>query len=136
MNDPTPADGQSYPKGMFDIGGPEEFVRLTTKAGVARELYDLWPGHVPMSFADVPGDLRFSWVILDLDHYEPTADALRWLPARINNGGILALDDYVPNVNKGILATRAIDEFLATDHGFERIALFNQQMILRRKAGL
>jgi hypothetical protein len=136
MNEPTAADGSSYPKGMFDIGGPDEFVRLMTEAGVARELYDIWPGYVPASFAKVPDGLRFSWAILDLDHYQPTADALQWLPARINDGGILALDDYVPTINKGILATRAIDEFLATDHGFERVALFNQQMILRKKPAI
>jgi hypothetical protein len=36
-------------------------------------------------------------------------------------------------VNRGKLATRAIDEFLATDQDFEKIALFNQQLILRKK---
>ena len=133
MNEPSPVDGPSYPKGMFDIGGSDEFVRLMTQAGVARELYYLWPGYVPECFVKVPGDLHYSFAILDLDHYQPTADALRWLPARINDHGLLALDDYVPTTNKGILATRAIDEFLATDHGFEKIALFNQHMILRKK---
>jgi len=134
MNEPTPADDGSYPKGTFDIGGPEAFVQLMTASGVDRALYDLWPGYVPGSFSKVPDDLRFSWAIVDLDQYQPTADALRWLPARINAGGMLALDDYVPVVNRGKLATRAIDEFLATDHGFEKIALFNQQMILRKKS--
>jgi hypothetical protein len=133
MNEPTPVDGPSYPKGMFDIGGPDEFVRLMTAAGVAREQYEIWPGYVPDCFANVPDNVRFSWAIVDLDHYQPTIDALHWVPARINDGGILALDDYVPKANKGILATRAIDEFLATDHGFEKIALFNQQMIMRKK---
>jgi hypothetical protein len=132
MNDPTPADGGSYPKGMFDIGGTDEFVRLMTKYGVARELYELWPGYVPECFAQAPESLRFSLAILDLDHYQPTVDALSWLPARINDRGILAFDDYVPK-QKHILATRAIDEFLATDHGFEKIALFNQHLILRKK---
>jgi len=133
MNEPTPADGGSYPKGMFDVGGPEAFEQLMTATGVDRALYDLWPGYVPASFSQVPDELRFSWAIVDLDQYQPTVDALRWAPARINPGGMLALDDYVPLVNRGKLATRAIDEFLATAHGFERVALFNQQMILRKK---
>ncbi len=133
MNDPTPADGGSYPKGMFDVGGPDAFAEVMTATGIDRATYDLWPGYVPESFARVPHDLRFAWAIVDLDQYQPTADALNWVPARINRGGILALDDYVPVVNRGKLATRAIDEFLATDHGFERVALFNQQMILRKK---
>ena len=134
MNEPSPADAGSYPKGMFDIGGPETFVQLMTASGVDRARYDVWPGYVPECFARVPENLRFSWAIVDLDQYQPTADALRWVPARINTGGILALDDYVPVVNRGKLATRAIDEFLATAHGFERIALFNQQMILRKQS--
>ncbi len=69
MNEPTPADGGSYPKGMFDVGGPEAFEQLMTASGVDRALYDLWPGYVPASFSQVPDDLRFSWAIVDLDQY-------------------------------------------------------------------
>jgi hypothetical protein len=130
MDEPSPADGTSYPKGKFDIGGPDEFVRLMTKAGIARELYELWPGYVPACFAKVPETLRFSFVILDVDHYQPTVDALRWLPARVNDHGILALDDYLPHTDS--MASKAIKEFLATDHGFGKIATFNQQLILRK----
>ena len=130
MDEPSPADGTSYPKGKFDIGGPDEFVRLMTKVGIARELYQIWPGYVPACFASVPESLRFSFVILDVDHYQPTVDALRWLPARISDAGILAIDDYLPHTNS--MASKAIKEFLATDHGFEKIATFNQQLILRK----
>jgi hypothetical protein len=132
MNEPSPADGTSYPKGMFDIGGPDAFVKLMTTSGVDRAIYDVWPGYVPECFERVADSVRFSWAILDLDHYQATADALAWLPARINIGGILALDDYVPLANRGKLATRAIDEFLASAHGFVEIARFNQQLILRK----
>ncbi len=132
MNEPTSADGPTYPKGMFDVGGPDAFVHLMTTAGVERALYDVWPGYVPECFTQVPDSLRFSWAILDVDHYQPTVDGLRWLLSRINDGGILALDDYVVQ-NKGKLATRAIDEFLSINREFEKIALFNQHMILRKK---
>jgi O-methyltransferase len=134
MNDPSPGDDGSYPKGMFDIGGPEVFVQGMTASGIDRTRYDVWPGYVPECFTQIPDDVRFSWAIVDLDNYQPTADALRWVPGRINPSGILALDDYVPDKNRGKLATRAIDEFLATEHGFEKIALFNQHMILRRNS--
>jgi hypothetical protein len=30
------------------------------------------------------------------------------------------------------MASKAIKEFLATGHGFEKIAVFNQQLILRK----
>ncbi len=134
MNDPTPADDGGYPKGMFDVGGPDAFAQLMTACSVDRATYEIWPGYVPACFSQVPDGLRFAWAIVDLDQYQPTVDALNWVPGRLNPGGILALDDYVPAVNRGKLATRAIDEFLATAHGFERIAVFNQQMLLRKKA--
>ncbi len=130
MAEPTAADGMQYPQGMFDIGGPEQFVRLMTKAGVPRESYRLWPGYVPACFEPAPESLRFSFVILDLDHYQPTVDALEWLAPRIHDGGLLALDDFVPAHDQ--LATRAIREFLARDKHFEQIACFNQQLVLRK----
>lgn len=132
MDEPSPADGTSYPKGMFDIGGPDEFVRIMTKAGIGRELYEVWPGYVPACFVNVPESLRFAFAILDVDHYQPTVDALRWLPQRINDHGIMALDDYLPHTDS--MASKAIKEFLATAHGFEKIAAFNQQLILRKLA--
>ncbi|NBR28914.1 MAG: hypothetical protein EBT83_10985, partial [Betaproteobacteria bacterium] len=113
-----------------DIGGPAEFERLMTKAGVARERYTMWQGYVPDCFSKAPPDLRFSLVILDLDHYQPTVEALAWLQPRISAGGILALDDYVPGSTG--LATKAIREFRARDNSFRKIAEFNQQLILQK----
>ncbi len=130
MDEPTAADGTAYPKGKFDIGGPAEFVRLMDKAGVERERYRMWAGYVPDCFSTVPPALRFSLVILDLDHYQPTVEALVWLTPRINAGGILALDDYVPGGTA--LASKAIREFLAGDKLFRRVAQFNQQLILQK----
>jgi predicted O-methyltransferase YrrM len=100
------------------------------KAGVARERYRMWAGYVPHCFVEVPPDLRFSFAILDVDHYQPTVEALQWLAPRINCGGILALDDYVPGC--GGLASKAIDEFLARDRLFRKIAEFNHQLILQK----
>ncbi len=131
MAEPTAADGSAYPKGRFDIGGPAEFLRLMDKAGVAREHYRLWPGYVPDCFNAVPPELRFSFVILDLDHYLPTVHALQWLLPRISPGGILALDDYIAGGNA--LASKAIGEFLAQDRSFDKVAAFNQQLILRKR---
>ena len=130
MNAPAPEDGGHYPKGKFDIGGPDQFARLMSEAGVERTCYELWPGYVPDCFSAVPPDRTFSLAILDVDHYHPTVDALRWLSPRITQLGILALDDFLPHAN--ILASKAIKEFLLTNHGFEQIAFFNQQLILRK----
>ena len=130
MDEPTAEDGTAYPKGRFDIGGPAEFERLMNKAGLAREQYRMWPGYVPDCFSRVPVEQRFSFVILDLDHYQPTVHALQWLAPRISPNGILALDDFVPGATG--LASKAIREFLAVDRTFRKIAAFNQQLILRK----
>lgn len=130
MDTPTEADGTDYPKGKFDIGGAAEFTQLMDKAGVAREHYRLWAGYVPACFSAVPAALRFSFVILDLDHYQPTIEALKWLAPRITAGGILALDDYIPTGTG--LASKAIREFLSGDKMFRKVAQFNQQLILQK----
>jgi O-methyltransferase len=131
MGDPGPEDGGQYPKGKFDIGGPEAFVRLMDEAGIPRERYRVWPGFVPSCFESFPAQSGFSLVVIDVDHYQPTADSLRWAAPRVRRGGILALDDYLPATS--LLATKAIKEFLAGARRFERVAEFNQQLILRRK---
>lgn len=130
MDEPGAADGSQYPKRKFDIGGPDAFVRLMTEAGVPRVTYTVWAGYVPGCFKRTPDALRFALAMVDLDHYRPTVDALNWLAPRLNDGGLLALDDYVPSHDG--LATRAIREFLAGNRHFEKIAFFNQQLILRK----
>jgi hypothetical protein len=132
MNEPSPADGNHYPKGKFDIGRPDEFIRLMSDAAVIRDQYAIWPGYVPACFARVPDDLCFSLVIFDVDHYQPTAGALDWLAERINPRGLPALGYYLPQTD--LLASKAIKESLATDGGFKKVAAFNQQLILRKRA--
>jgi O-methyltransferase len=131
MGDPGPEDGEHYPKGKFVVGGPESFMSLMDDAGVPRDHYRLWPGYVPFCFEPFPGQARFSLVLIDVDHYQPTAESLRWAAPRVSRGGILALDDYIPATE--LLATKAIKEFLARESRFEPVAEFNQQLILRRK---
>ena len=131
MGHPGPEDGGQYPKGKFDIGGPESFMRLMDEAGIPREHYRVWSGFVPSCFESFPAQSRFSLVVIDVDHYQPTADSLRWAAPRVNQGGVLALDDYLPATD--LLATKAIKEFLASAPEFDRVAEFNQQLILRRR---
>lgn len=54
-------------------------------------------------------DVRFSFVRLDLDHYEPTLKSLEFVWQRLNLGGILCCHDYFPN--KDMLASKACDDF-------------------------
>jgi hypothetical protein len=69
--------------------------------------------------------------MIDVDHYQPTAESLVWAAPRVSRGGVLALDDYLSATD--LLATKAIKEFLRGNSDFERMAEFNQQLILRRK---
>jgi hypothetical protein len=131
MADPSPEDGEQYPRGKFDIGGPESFMKLMDEAEISRDHYRLWPGFIPSCFETFPAQSRFALVVIDVDHYQPTADSLHWAVPRMNRGGLLALDDYLPSTD--LLATKAIKEFLASAYDFDRIAEFNQQLILRRK---
>ena len=131
MDNPSPQDGQQYPKGKFDIGGPDAFRNLMDEANIPRDYYRLWPGFIPTCFEPFPARSSFSLVVIDVDHYQPTADSLQWVVSRVNRDGILALDDYLPATD--LLATKAIKEFLGRDAVFERVAEFNQQLILRRK---
>jgi hypothetical protein len=131
MAEPGAHDGTQYPRGKFDIGGSEQFIALMNEAGVSRTHYQIWPGYIPQCFESVPASLRFSLAILDVDHYQPTADGIAWLAPRITCGGILALDDYVESQNT--LATKAIKEFLTQKPDFDIIATFNQQLILRKR---
>jgi predicted O-methyltransferase YrrM len=98
--------------------------------GVSREAYRLWAGYVPDCFRDVDEHLRFSFVILDLDHYEPTVEALQWVWPRLAHGAILALDDFNPRM-KG-LAARAIKEFLRQANDFDIVDFFNNQLVLKK----
>jgi hypothetical protein len=132
MGEPGPEDGTQFPQGKFDIGGPDAFAARMDAAGVDRAWYRLWAGFVPACFELAPPALRFAFVILDLDHYRPTAIALQWLAPRIHPGGLLALDDFVPG-EQGI-ATKAIREFMAGNRDFEQVAFINHQLTLRKVA--
>lgn len=132
MNEPGPLDGVQFPKREFDIGGPEAFVRLMDSRGVERNSYELHPGYIPACFAEVDSALHFSFVILDVDHYEPTVEALNWVWPRVSAEGILALDDFIPTHT--ILATKAIKEFLRARDDFDIIDFFNRQLILQKLA--
>lgn len=131
MDDPGPRDGVQYPKGKFDIGGPEAFAALMSGYGVPSDYYRLWEGYIPECFSRIPAQLGLSLAIIDVDHYEPTRDAIAWAAPRIAPGGILALDDLVPHWEG--LAAQAIREFLVTEKRFRRIGEFNCQVILQRR---
>lgn len=66
-------------------------------------------GWVPEVLDTLPQDLRFAFVHLDLDQYDSTLAALRWIWPRLNCGGILACHDWFPH--RTTLAAGAIRQW-------------------------
>jgi hypothetical protein len=130
MAEPGEHDGDRYPKGRFGIGGPEAFRDIMDRNGVQRAAYQVHAGYVPQVLDSITPETRFALAVIDLDHYQPTVDAMRWVWDHLEPGGIMALDDYYPGQPK--LASRAIGEWLAKHHGYTTPSLRNHQLIIRK----
>ena len=106
ISPPGKKDGTLYPAGPLTWAGRRDSHAMDGY-GIPREWYQVHAGFIPHCFDGV--DVRFAFAILDVDHYDPTRDALAWLWPRMNQGGILALDDFIPG--QEVYATVAIQEF-------------------------
>ncbi len=101
--DPNPLKPQ-YPKGRFDTKG---YGHLAKKLH-GYDNYVIIEGFVPSTFARYPEE-KVAFAHLDLDHYYPTKDSIKWLWHE-KNVGILLCDDF-PN-SKERFAAKAIHEFM------------------------
>jgi len=134
MNSPSANDAGQYPKGKFDVGGVAGFNTKMQKLGCHHSKYKTFPGYIPECFNGVDAQQRYSFIYLDVDHYEATKIALPWCWDRLNIGGMLLLDDYV--VNKTALASLAINEWLATVvDEYDYIELSNTQLAITKTVG-
>ncbi len=66
-------------------------------------------GYFPESLKDFNPDIRFAFVSLDADLYNPTISGLRYFYPRLNKGGIIIIHDY-NHKWEGLM--KAVDEFL------------------------
>lgn len=128
MDDPGELDWR--PKGQFDVGGAKGFARLMANRGIGEDEYHAWEGFIPNCFQTAPQELRFSFVLLDVDNYLPTKQALEWVWPRMNPGAILALDDFLP-AHDGE-ASQAIKEFLSERQDHYIVDFMNCQLALRK----
>jgi O-methyltransferase len=69
------------------------------------------PGRVPETFAGLEGE-SFAFVLLDMDLYPPTLQALAFFYPRLSPGAYLMVHDY-HNPESGWGCKRAVDEFMA-----------------------
>ena len=68
-----------------------------------------YPGYFPDTIPAGFADLKFSFVSLDADLYEPTLEGLKFFYPRMSSRGLLVIHDY----NAWIGARKAVDEFFA-----------------------
>lgn len=130
MAEPGENDDNHYFKGKFDIGGVNEFKNIFSNEGFDLNSFSTYEGFVPDCFRTWPSDKALSFVIIDLDHYKPTVDAMGWAWRHLSVGGIMALDDFVTSHNHH--ATLAIKEFLRDQVNYHFVNYFNQQLFLKK----
>lgn len=117
-------EGLPHEEGRFAQGGYAGSIEAVRRNLRGHEDRLEWhPGLFPASAADL-GDLRFSFVHLDLDLYDSTLAALGWFWPRLASGGILLSHDYP--LSEGVV--RAFDEFFA-DRPEPFIALSGNQSL-------
>jgi O-methyltransferase len=81
----------------------EEFKRPSARVSI-------YPGWIPDRFNEV-AHRHFSFVHVDVDLYQPTADSVAFFYPLMNPGGIMVFDDYGFTTCPG--ARKAIDDFMA-----------------------
>lgn len=119
MDTPTEHDHTggkcAYPKGRLSCGYAN-VIRNIGNAGKEGTDFFLYKGFVPAVFMDLP-ESKYAFVYMDLDHYQPTVEAIDYIWSEISEGGLLLFDDYLPVSDK--MATRAIKEFLVSTIKYE-----------------
>lgn len=122
-----------------DLDGVDHRVAPNMKAGSFAAGLDLvrgnladfpairfYPGWIPARFAEV-ADLRFRFLNLDVDLYEPTRDSIAFFYPRLVEGGVITSDDYNwPGCRK------AIDEGRAT-FGYTVTLTDSDQAVIRKE---
>jgi hypothetical protein len=107
MAAPGALDGDGYPQGDLSVGGPAVFRELVAPYGPTVLVHE---GFVPEILGEMAA-CRFAFVHVDLDHYNPTLDSLRFVWPRLAPGGIVAVHDFYPNSD--LLASGAVKNWCA-----------------------
>jgi O-methyltransferase len=107
---------EGFPQRDLPPRAVDERFRDTSVAAVSRRVGTspnviLKPGYVPATLEQVP-DETFSFVLLDLDLFDPTSASLAFFYPRLSPGGYLIMHDY-NNPESDWACKRALDAFLA-----------------------
>jgi len=79
----------------------------------------------------VPGNIRFAFVHVDLDHYEPTRVAMHWAWKRMLPSGVLCSHDYK---HTSANASGGIQAFLAELDEWAEVRSEGVEFMLRKRA--
>ncbi|HPH84357.1 MAG TPA: TylF/MycF/NovP-related O-methyltransferase [Ferruginibacter sp.] len=103
LSKPAPEDGPYWKQG--DLTTSEDVCRSNLSKFDFVQYYKGW---IPDRFAEV-NDVRFSFVHVDVDLYQPTYDSIAYFYDRLHKGGIIICDDYGFYSCEG--AKKAMDDF-------------------------
>jgi O-methyltransferase len=107
LSDPKDVDGGYWATG--DMSVDMSHVVKYLLPFVNNSHYKLYKGWIPTRFEDVR-HLKFSFVHVDVDLYQPTFDSLSFFYKLLSPGGVFLCDDYGFDTCPG--ATKAIDDYL------------------------
>ena len=127
MAEPTDRDLSDYPKGKMSIGGENVFRHIMDNNEFKPSQYRVWSGCIPdcLYTSDIT---KLSFIYVDLDHYQPTADVIIWMIPLLSKGAIVGFDDYFPKRNLG--PSPLIDKFMA-ESDLETLYHKNNQIFFR-----
>jgi len=124
LSEPTREDGTYWQKG--DLSSSEKIIRENLKDF---DFVAYHKGWIPETFHEV-SDVRFCFVHLDVDLFQPTLDSLRFFYERMTPGGIILCDDYGFITCPG--AKKAMDSFFS-DKPEEVVSLPTGQGLVVKK---
>ncbi|HCS52776.1 TylF/MycF/NovP-related O-methyltransferase [Rubinisphaera sp.] len=151
MAEPTENDHGLYKKGELSSGGVENFRKIILESikkhrdlaqaaqqnvgvlpgEIRDDCFELWEGFVPGCLEACPIN-QFAFIYIDLDHHDPTEQALEWAWPRLAPGGLLGFDDYFAGREK--LASPPIDRFLEKEvSNLHLLHLSNNQLFIRKR---
>ena len=128
MAKPTKNDLGEYPEGVLSVGGVDAFTAIMDAAEIPRTYYELHPGWIPTCFDGFKNELSFA--LIDVDQYQPTVTALDFIWERMQENGILLLDDYFDHVNG--LASLAIKEWMKKAKKFNILDHIDTQLYVQK----
>lgn len=123
LSDRTPEDEGEGGRGIIACSLEEVQKNIGTGS------FRYYKGWIPERFEEVK-DLKFAFVHIDVDVYQPTRDSLDFFYPRMVSGGIIVIDDYGFKAWPG--CRKAVEE-MADKHSFTVIGLTTGQGVVFKK---